>query len=111
MDEDAFKIRRAVSRDVDELERIMELAKQTSERPEWFVADDRGWIERHIEDQGFTMTAETRDGGLAGFFIVDFPDEGEKNLGHELKFEPERLRLTAHMDSAAVKPKYRGHHL
>ena len=48
MDEDAFKIRRAVSRDVDELERIMELAKQTSERPEWFVADDRGWIERHI---------------------------------------------------------------
>lgn len=111
MDEDAFKIRRAVSRDVDELERIMELAKQTSERSEWFVADDRGWIERHIEDQGFTMTAETRDGELAGFFIVDFPDEGEKNLGHELKFEPERLRLTAHMDSAAVKPQYRGHHL
>lgn len=109
--EDFFKIRRAVSQDVDELAGIMELAKQTTEKPEWFAADDRDWLEAHIEEQGFTMVAETRDGELAGFFIVDFPDEGEKNLGHEVKLGPEKLRLTAHMDSAAVKPLYRGNHL
>ena len=108
---EGFIIRRAVSQDVDELESIMEVAKQTVKKPEWFVADDRSWLESHIENQGFTMAAEAQDGKLAGFFIVAFPDEGEKNLGHELKFVPEKLCLTAHMDSAAVRPEYRGHHL
>lgn len=105
-----FVIRRADMGDVDLIEGVMELTRQTMENPEWFVADDRAWIESHIKDLGFTMVAET-EGEIAGFFIVAFPETEEKNLGREVGLEKGQLSLVAHMDSACVQPKYRGHHL
>lgn len=108
-----FTIRRAEPGDVDAIAKIMEIVRDSMEQPEWFVADDRAWVESHIQDQGFTMVAETAalPAEIAAFFIVAFPKADENNLGQELKLNEEQLLLTAHMDSAAVLPLYRGNHL
>lgn len=110
-----FKIRRGRMADVEGIAGVMELTRRTMENGEWFVADDRLWIENHIERQGFTMVAEVKNeqgaGEIAAFFIVAFPDTDEGNLGRELHWTEDRLSLVAHMDSACVRPEYRGHHL
>lgn len=108
-----FTIRRAESGDVDAIAGIMDIVRENMEQPEWFAADGRSWIESHIREQGFTMVAETkaRPAEIAAFFIVAFPEAGENNLGQELQLLENQLLLTAHMDSAAVLPQYRGHHL
>ncbi len=108
---DEFKIRRAVPGDAGQIWEVMEQAVQTMENEEWFVPDDKKWIEDHIERQGFTMVAEAEKGEIAAFFIVAFPGDDEGNLGRELRLGQDQLLLSAHMDSAAVRPEYRGNHL
>lgn len=116
-----FQILRAVPKDIDTLDQIMHIVKDTMERPEWFIADDRAYIQKHIghdpvsaEDIGFTLKAVTTVDGkavIAGFLIVAFPGIGEKNLGHHLQMSEQDLKCVAHMDSALVLPAYRGHKL
>lgn len=112
--EPEFLIRKARLQDVDGIAAVMEEAKQTMENPDWFVADDRRWIESHITDEGFTMVAETvgqEQPEIAAFFIVAFPKNDENHLGRELGFDDVQLGQTVHMDSVAVCKRYRGHHL
>lgn len=114
-----FTIRRAVMEDLDPIVTMMEEIKAGMEHPEWYVIDHRDRMRRHIEDEGFILVAETADGMLAAFFMVDFPgarpkdseDDLDENLGEELCLDDAQLDLVVHMDSAAVRPEYRGHHL
>lgn len=116
---ETFTIRRAVLQDAGAIFGLMESVKAGMEHPEWYVTDSRAYIESHLETEGIVMVAEASDGDLAGYFIVDFPsvrlrdseDQQNDNLGKELKLGETDLRLVAHMDSSAVNPKYRGHHL
>ncbi len=108
--EQQFVIRRADASDVDGIMEIMTEAKATAEHPDWFVDGDRACVESCLDQHGFTLVAEAADGELAAFFIVAFP-EREENLGADLGFAEPELALVAHMDSAAVKSKFRGHHL
>ncbi|MCC8101465.1 MAG: GNAT family N-acetyltransferase [Clostridiales bacterium] len=48
---------------------------------------------------------------LAGIFTVAFPGDSPKNMGYDIGFCPEQCRRLAHMDSAAVLPKFRGFQL
>lgn len=106
-----FQIRRAEENDLDDIIRIMEQVKAGMKHPEWYVADDREYLEKHLETDGFILLAVTEERQTAGFFMVDFPGSKEKNLGKFLHLDERELRLTAHMDSAAVLEEYRGFHL
>lgn len=124
--EELFTIRRAEAADLDSVMTLMNATKAGMEHPDWYVTDERPWVERHLEQEGFIMVAESRKKELAGYFIVDFParrGSGEEasgdcageqpggNLGTEIHLNPQQLKLVAHMDSAAVSPEFRGHHL
>lgn len=116
-----FKIVRAVPDDVDTLDNIMRTVKDQMEHTEWFIADDRAYIEAHIghepiseTDCGFILKAVTmveEKETIAGFLMVAFPGIGEKNLGHHLQMPKEKLEKVAHMDSALVLPTFRGNRL
>lgn len=106
-----FQIRRARRDDLDDIVLLMEQVKAGMEHPEWYVTDDRQYLEEHLETKGFILLAVSREQKTAGFFLVDFPGSSRKNLGHFLQLKEEQLKLTAHMDSAAVAEEYRGYHL
>lgn len=105
-----FQIRRADSHDLDGIMEVMETAKRVT-REGWFISDDRQYVEEHIEKEGFIVVAETDTGEIAGFFMIDFPGERERNMGRQIGLSKEERQRVAHMDSAAVLPQYRGNHL
>ncbi len=111
-----FIIRKAGSEDLDGIVSLMEQVKSGMSHDDWYVTDPKERIALHLDKEGFIIAAETEQGELAGFFMVDFPGRREEdplneNLGRELPLSEEELLLVAHMDSAAVHPDYRGHHL
>lgn len=117
--EEQFRIRRAVRQDINEIFSLMQQVKAGMEYSEWYVIDTKEYVEQHLSEQGMMFVAEAPDGTLAGYFIVDIPSlrlgkcetDWNDNLGKELCLSEEKLALVAHMDSAAIKPQYRGHHL
>lgn len=102
------QIHLAVPEQVDEIFAIMSGVAAQMEHPEYYVIDDRDYVARHISQEGFTllwMEGET----VAGFLIVHLPRPGdEHNLGNDLGFSPRQLLLSAHMESAAILPQFRG---
>lgn len=108
--EQRFIIRRADRQDIEGIMKVMLQVKQGMSHPEWFVADDREWVETHLDERGFTMVALADGSDIAGFFIVAFPETAQKSLGNGFLCDAQAV-LTAHMDSAAVLPQYRGRHL
>ncbi|MCI7813584.1 MAG: GNAT family N-acetyltransferase [Lachnospiraceae bacterium] len=104
-----FLIRRAKESDVEGIMTVMDTAKALA--PEgWFISDDRGYVEAHVQQSGFIIVAE-ENGTIAGFFMIDFAGETERNMGQYLGLNQEEQKQVVYMDSAAVLPKYRGNHL
>lgn len=96
---------------LDCLEEIMEVqeeAKRTVKKQEWFATDDGEYMSAILREKGFVITArEEESRELAGFFSVYFPGKTE-NLGEFAGLSGEELFQVVHMDSAAVREKYRG---
>ncbi|MCR4907639.1 MAG: GNAT family N-acetyltransferase [Lachnospiraceae bacterium] len=70
-----------------------------------FVADDLGFIERHISEEGFTLLIESPDpeeAELSAFLILRFPGEAQDNLGRDLDFSAGELNKCVHMESLVV---------
>ena len=105
-----FKIRRAGEADVPEIMTIMDEARFDTAHPDWFVADDEEYIREHLQNRGYVIVAESPTGGIAGFFVVKYPED-EENLGTYLEFDQEQLSHVAVMDSAVVGSAYRGNGL
>ena len=105
-----FQIRKATQEDVTQIMAVMEEAGSNPIHPDWFVDDDREFVESHLTHHGFVMVAEAPNGEIAGFFLVKEPKE-EENLGKYLDFSSDKLKKVAVMDSAAVKSTYRGNGL
>ena len=94
--------------DILEIERIMALGQATTENVDWYVADDRAFIERHICEEGYILKYMQEE-QIAGFLLVRHPKLAEDNLGRYLpEWTDEMLHQVAHMESAAVLPEYRG---
>ena len=111
MNED-FTLRLAEEQDIDGIFYVMEQVKDTIANQEWFVADDRDYIRRHIDgDAGFTVVAETKDGRIAAFFTIDYPGTRADNLGYDIGLSAAECLRTAHMDTVGVLPEYRGNRL
>ncbi len=103
-------IRLAEQKDVPAVYDIMRETTAALTRKEFFVDDDLDALYHHVEDQGFILLARIGD-EAAGFLIVHFPGMGEENLGRDLGWPDEILPCCAHIDSACVRPVYRGHGL
>ena len=98
----------ATEKDVDEIRAVMEIGLAATENKDWYVTDDRAFIERHIAKEGYILKYSV-DEKIAGFLIVRHPMLAEDNLGRYLDNCKEDLLLkVAHMESAAVLPEFRG---
>lgn len=95
----------------DDIPAIAEIMKKAADQlPDRsvYVTDDENFIRRNISEDGFTFLAEC-DGIRVGFLIVHVPGDSEENLGRAAGLPDKELPYTAHMESAAVLPKYWGH--
>lgn len=98
----------AVKEDMDEIEHIMNQVLGSMEHKEWYVTDDRAFLERHIEKEGYILKYMENE-TIAGFLVVRHPGVATDNLGREIEnCNEELLGKVAHMESAAVLPAYRG---
>lgn len=77
-------IKRVEQADVDAIMQLMQEAVDTVKVSDWFLPDNRQYIEEHISDRGFTLKALSSNNEILGFFIVDLPGESKHNLGYDL---------------------------
>lgn len=101
-------IKRAEQTDVDMIMQLMQEAVDTVKVSDWFLPDNRQYIEEHISDRGFTLKALSSNNEILGFFIVDLPGESKHNLGYDLNYDDHKIHKVAHMDYAVVTSKARG---
>lgn len=102
------QIVQATPTDVDQIYAIMSEVSAHMEHPEHYITDDRDYVARHISQEGFTLLWK-ENGKVGGFLIVHLPpDEDDHHLGLDLGFSPSQLLESAHMDSAAILPAFRG---
>ncbi|HJC47815.1 MAG TPA: GNAT family N-acetyltransferase [Candidatus Lachnoclostridium pullistercoris] len=107
-----FVIAEGRKEDIPEILEVMRGAEAGLPCRDWYVTDGEEFFEAHMGEEGFVLTA--RDGEssrLAGFLAVRIPGLAEDNLGRFLGLEEEELKKTAHMESAAVAPLFRGNGL
>ena len=80
--------------------------------PEWFVAEPYEEFDFWMrEERGLLYLAVDEDENVGAMFFVILPGLHPDNLGYDLSMEEEQLKLCAMMDTAAVLPEFRGHHL
>ena len=73
--------------------------------PEWFVAEPYEEFDFWMnEERGILYLAVDEDENVGAMFFVILPGLHPDNLGYDLNME-------AMMDTAAVLPEFRGHHL
>ncbi len=103
--------------DVDVIYGIMADAKARLKNPDWYCIDTPEYIREyiapefpHTKKQGFTLKALAGN-TICAFLIVRYPGMEPDNLGRYLDFTPLQLEQTAHMESAAVLPAFRGRSL
>lgn len=106
-----YTFRRALPADAAPMAALMEEVYNGLINKDIYVCDDLAYMQEQLEHGAVGVVAETGRGEMAGCFLATFPGEQEKNLGHELGLTGRQLRQVVHMDTAAVLPGHRGHHL
>lgn len=102
---DNFQVREARYKDVPEIMNIIDVAIENLPNKNMFYADTKEFIEKHIEEKGFSLVA-LKEEKIAGYIVVRFPKQDEDNLGKHVK-EKIDLNKVAHMESTAVLPEFR----
>lgn len=110
---DRFVIERAGAGDVISFAGILKTIWEGMENREWFAIDGEDYVAAMLTtDAGIGYKAvDTLTGATAGLFMAALPGLEETNLGYDIGFTKDQLLETAVMDSAAILPQYRGHHL
>lgn len=113
LEEKQFQILKAVPEEAELLAGILKTAYNELEDPAWFVADDAnallGWMN---PDCGLVWKAvECESGACAGVLAVCFPGASKENLGNDAGLSKEQRMKTAHIESAAILPSFRGYGL
>lgn len=102
-----MRIERAVLTDRDEILKVMEEAASGLSEQDWYVTDDREYVEAHLGERGFILKAVFRE-RIQGFLSVHVPGQEEGHLGEYLGLNEEEKNLCAYMDSVAVREEARG---
>ena len=99
----------------ERLKEAYEIVNKVDQRmnvPEWFVAEPYEEFDFWMrEERGLLYLAVDEDENVGAMFFVILPGLHPDNLGYDLSMEEEQLKLCAMMDTAAVLPEFRGHHL
>ncbi len=108
-----FRIEKAAEADARLFADIIQTVWNGMEEKDWYMADNADYTSRMLTTgQGTGYKAvETESGAVAGVFLVTFPGLSDENLGRDAGLPEEELPKVAHMDSAAVLPRYRGNAL
>lgn len=108
-----FRIEKAT---VDEAQKIADLIQEVYEampQKEWYVPDNAEYTTKMMSNtKGVVYKAvEEETGELAGILMALYPGVCKENLGNEIGLSVNQQIEVVHMESAAVLPQYRGHHL
>ena len=70
-----FLMREASEQDLSKVMEMMQEVANDSEHKEWFMPSDEEFVKRHLQEEGFTILAESQEGKLAGFLNGISTDE------------------------------------
>ncbi len=108
-----FTIRPAGAQDAGEIAEVIQTVYSQMEHKEWFVADAAEYFIRVLSSgkaSGF-KAVDMQTGATAGVLATYYPGEEKENMGRDVGLSEAQCALAAHMDTMAVLPAYRGHHL
>ena len=108
-----FIIKKATLSDAESIRNVIDTVYEKMEHKEWYMTDNAEYTYHLLADgagMGYLAIKEQSQ-EIAGVFMVEFPGDTEENMGNDIGLTKEQRLRTAHMDSAAVLPKYRGYHL
>ncbi|MCD8336720.1 MAG: GNAT family N-acetyltransferase [Lachnospiraceae bacterium] len=120
-----FRIEKANASDAEAIAAVIQKCYEKLEHKEWYIPDNADYLRDVLTpaqvydetlpgrgNRGMGYKAVSVDkGDLAGIFIAAFPGDSPKSMGYDIGFDPEQCRMLAHMDSAAVLPRFRGFRL
>ena len=108
-----FIIEKALPSDYQLFADIIQSVWEGMPQKEWFMADNAEYTYKMLTSgRGVGYKAiEITTNKVAGTFMATIPGLEEDNLGYDIGFSREQLLLTAHMDSVAILPLYRGQKL
>lgn len=111
---DGYTLRLADISDAGDINRIMQAGYDSLENKDLFVTEPPEWVEMVLSDSqnGFGVVGVSPEGETVSYFIVYYPGpDDEYNYGFDLGFTYEMRCRVANMETTAVLPKARGHHL
>lgn len=101
-------IRQGNVADAEAFIQLLQEVREQMEHPEWFYLDPPELVRQRL-DSGVMQLWVAMDGEkMAGALDVLIPGLEAYNYGYDLGFSEEALLQEANMDSAAVRPEYRG---
>ena len=103
-------IKKATKEDVFAIRHIMDEAVTALPDRGWYIDDDESFIGRHIDKEGYVLTA-LADDRIVGFLLVRRPKDAPDNLGRFLEgadSEPDLMKIS-HIESMAVFPECSGY--
>lgn len=108
-----FRIEQAEEVEAEAVAALIRSVWERMEHRDWFVPDDINFVNEILTSgRGFILKAiEAETGKTAGVMDILMPGAGGENLGHDAGFSADKLLKTAHIDSVAILPEYRGRHL
>ncbi len=108
-----FRIEKASAEDYQLFADIIQEVWNGMEQRAWFMADNADYTYEMLSSGKGTgyKAVETESGDVAGIFMATAPGMDESNLGWDIGLSEKELPLAAHMDSAAILPRYRGYGL
>ena len=101
-------IRKGTMDDIEAFISLLSDVREAMEHKEWFYLDPPEVV-RDMMETGIMELWVALDGNrLAGALDILHPGLEEYNYGYDLGFDREQLMHVVNMDSAAVRPEYRG---
>lgn len=101
-------IRKGRNADIEGVICLLQDVKAAMEHPEWFYLDSPEDIRGMMADGTMQLWVAEDGNTLAGILYILFPGLQEFNYGYDLGFSQEELLRVVSMDTAAVRPEYRG---
>lgn len=112
---DGFFLRLSQIEDIPQIINIMQTAYDCLDNKDLFVVDSPEWVEEVLTnpERGFGVVGVDEDNDeVVSYFIVEYPGgNNPDNYGFDIGFDFEQREKVANMDTTAVLPKARGHHL
>lgn len=103
-------IRKAKMEEASKIAGLIEEVYENMEQKVWYVPDNEEYTLRMMESgKGVVYEAvDEETGEMAGILMATYPGVCEENLGNEIGLSVNQLLDVVHMESAAVRPAYRG---